>query len=133
MFKTTLYLLTVIPLLTGALNLALGLPGQRLIGARVSSAALSDPLLNSQIRFFAAIWFGFGLVLLLCISDTRKYSVLLKGSFCVIFLGGVGRAVSLLQFGLPATPVGALFVVATVGIELVGMPLLLWWHWRVDG
>ncbi len=74
MFKTTLYLLAVIPLLTGTLDLALGLPGQRLIGARVSPEALSDPLLNSQIRF-----------------------------------------------------------VATVGIELVGMPLLLWWHWRVDG
>jgi hypothetical protein len=62
-FEITLYLLALIPLCTGALNLGMGLRAQGLIGAQLSPEGFRDPLLNSQIRFYGAIWFGFGVLL----------------------------------------------------------------------
>jgi hypothetical protein len=43
---------------------------------------------------------------------------------------GVGRVASIIQVGLPAPElVGArAFVIGTTAIEIVGMPLLWWWH-----
>ena len=130
-FKITFYLLALIPLLTGALNLGLGLQAQGLIGAQLSPEGFRDPLLNSQIRFYGAIWFGFGVLLCVCLSDLNKYSWLLRGSLAIVFLGGVGRVASLVQFGFPTTTLGVSFVVAVTAIEIIGMPLLLWWHSHV--
>ena len=127
-FKTTLYLLAVIPLLTGLLNLGQGVQAQGLIGAQLSPEGFRDPLLNSQMRFYGTIWFGFGVLLCVCLADIKKYSSLLRGSLAIVFLGGIGRIVSLIQFGLPPTTMGTAFVAAVTTIEIIGMPLLLWWH-----
>ncbi len=127
-FEIVLYLLATIPLFTGALNLAMGLPAQALIGARLSPEGFRDPLLNSQMRFYGTIWFGFGVLLCLCASDINAYSSLLRGSLAIVFLGGVGRVASLIQFGFPIGTLGTAFVVAVTAIEIIGMPLLLWWH-----
>ena len=121
-------LLALIPLCTGALNLGMGLRAQGLIGAQLSPEGFRDPLLNSQIRFYGAIWFGFGVLLCVCLSDLNTYSSLLRGSLAIVFLGGVGRVASLFQFGLPTGTLGKAFVVAVTVIEIIGMPLLLWWH-----
>jgi hypothetical protein len=129
--KTVLYLLALVPFLTGALDLMLGLQAQGLIGAQLSPEGFRDPLLNSQIRYFGAIWFGFGVLLFVCLSDITKYSSLLRGLLCIVFLGGLGRVASLFQFGLPQSAQGAAFVVAVTGIEIVGIPILLWWHSHV--
>jgi len=132
-FKAALYLLAVIPLLTGALDLVVGLRVQALIGAQLSPEGFRDPLLNSQIRFFGAIWFGFGVLLVVCLSDINRYSSLLRGSLAIVFLGGLGRVASLFQFGFPTGTQGVAFVVAATAIEIIGMPLMLWWHSHVDG
>jgi Domain of unknown function (DUF4345) len=42
---------------------------------------------------------------------------------CVLFISAIGRAVSMLQFGLPSPP-----LVGATALELAGIPLLLWWH-----
>lgn len=127
-FKTTLYLLALIPLFTGALNVVLGLQAQGLIGAQLSPEGFRDPLLNSQMRFYGAIWFGFGLLLCVCLSNIKIYSSLLRGSLAIVFLGGVGRIASLVQFGFPTEALSMAFVIAVTAIEIIGMPLLLWWH-----
>ena len=132
-FRTTVYLLALVPLLTGALNIGLGLQAQGLIGAQLSPDGFRDPLLNSQIRFYGAIWFGFGVLLWICLSDINKYALLLRGSLAIVFLGGVGRIASLIQFGFPSEALSTAFVIAVVAIEIIGMPLLLWWHSRVAG
>ncbi len=127
-FKTILYLLAVIPLITGALNLGMGFRAQELIGAQLSPEGFLDPLLNSQMRFYGAIWFGYGVLLFVCLSDMDKYSSLLRGSLAIVFLGGLGRTASLVQFGMPAEALGTAFVIAVWMIEIIGVPLLLWWH-----
>jgi len=130
-FRAVLFVLAVIPLLTGALDLVLGLQAVALIGAQLSPEGFRDPLLNGQFRFLSAIWFGFGVLLLVCLSDINKYSSLLRGSLAIVFLGGVGRVASLIQFGFPTGTQGVAFVVAVAAIEIIGMPFLLWWHSRV--
>jgi hypothetical protein len=126
-FKMVLFLLALIPILTGPLDWALGLQAPHLIGARLSVADARDPLLDSQIRFFGAIWFGVGLLLATCATDPRGRSLFLEGLFAVLFLAGIGRTLSIVQFGLPASPEGAAFVVVTTAVEIIGMPLL--WLW----
>jgi hypothetical protein len=131
-FRMIILLAAVVPLLTGPLDLALGAQAPQLIGARLSAHDLRDPLLNSQIRYFGAIWFGVGVLVMMCLSDLKRHSLLLRVTLGVVFLGGLGRTASLAQFGLPTNPIGAAFVTVTTLIEIVGVPLLLWWHAHLD-
>jgi hypothetical protein len=43
----------------------------------------------------------------------------------MVFVGGIGRAISMFIVGMPPAP----FIGFTV-LELVGMPLLTWWQTR---
>lgn len=92
--------MVVIPVITGALNVVMGIQAQGLIGALLSVEGFHDPLLNSQMRFYGAIWIGWGVLLYVCLKDLHKYASLLKGAYLIVFVGGVGRVVSLVQFGL---------------------------------
>jgi hypothetical protein len=109
--------------MTGALDLVLGARVLSAAGAAVSAEALADPVLNSQVRFWGAIWFGCGVVLDVVGRDLHGHALWFRLLCGVLFLSGIGRAVSMLQFGLPSPP----FIGATA-LELVGIPLWLWWH-----
>ena len=63
-FRTLIWILALVPILTGPLDWSMGLQAPHLIGAQLSQQDFRDPLLNSQIRFFGAIWFGVGLLLM---------------------------------------------------------------------
>lgn len=127
-YKTIIYILASVPIITGLMNVFMGLGAQELIGAQLTNSGFTDPLLNSQMSFYGAIWFGFGVFLCVCLSDIRKYSSLLKAALLVTFVGGLGRVGMLAKFGLPSNEIGAAFVLAVVAIEIIGMPILLWWH-----
>jgi hypothetical protein len=126
-FRLVVALLALVPILTGPLDWLLGLRAPQLIGAQLTPAAAAEPLLGSQIRFFGAIWFGVGPLMLICLTDLARYAWILRSVFAVIFLAGVGRLMSILELGLPVDLVGRVFVLATTAIELFGMPLLIWW------
>jgi hypothetical protein len=121
--KTVVQILCLLPLITGAMDLVMGARVLNAAGAALSVEALSDPILNSQIRFWGAIWFGFGVVLWVVARDLHGNALWFRLLCGVLLISGIGRAVSMLQFGLPSPPL----IGATV-IELVGIPLLLWWH-----
>ncbi|NJM44340.1 MAG: DUF4345 family protein, partial [Brachymonas sp.] len=44
----------------------------------------------------------------------------------MIFIGGIGRILSLAMVGTPALPFGAVVWAVTV-LEIVGAPLFVWW------
>jgi Domain of unknown function (DUF4345) len=124
--RITVRILCLIPLLTGVIDFALSTNALATLGVALPKSALEDPSLNSQMRFFAAIWFGFGLMLWVAAGDPVRYSTWFKLMGWILILSGIGRLISTIQFGLPVPP----FVAAMV-LELAGVPLLLWWHARL--
>lgn len=117
--------LSAIALLTGAMDVIVGVQGQAHIGVSAAAVPPFDPVLDSQIRFLGAVWLGLGAIQLLCLGDLRRYGPMLHLCFAIVVLGGVGRAVSLVQVGHPATATGLTFVAVALVIELVLVP----WAW----
>ena len=113
--------LALIPILTGAITMmgvhdplyaALDLPG--------------NPLLDSNLRFLGGVWLGLGLAAFWMVPRLRAQTVLFRVVWGAIFIGGLGRLLSMLVVGWPP----ALFIAFTV-LEIVGAPLFVGWHARV--
>ncbi len=121
-----LKLLAPVPVLVGLFHFFMGAGADALLGAKLPAEVLSDPVLDSQNRFYGTVFMGYGVLVFLCAADLRKYASILRTAAAFIFLGGVARMISVFLHGLPTPP-----VVALIAIELIGMPLLLWWHTRV--
>jgi hypothetical protein len=121
--KVVVRVLCLVPLLTGLVDLALGAGALRAVSVDLPLAALESATLNSQLRFFGAIWFGFGILLWVVAGDLVQHATWFRLMCWILILSGVGRLASMMQFGLPAPPfIGATF------LELAGIPLLLIWH-----
>ena len=114
-------ILAAVPILTGAFAMmgvddplfsSLGLP--------------KDATLDSQLRFLGGVWMGLGLAAAALILRIEKQTDLFRALWGMIFLGGVGRLLSLMMVGVPWPP----FIGFTV-LEVVGAPLFVWWQSRV--
>lgn len=86
----------------------------------------ADATLDSNLRFYGGVWLGLGLAAFWLIPRIERQTALFRALWLMIFLGGVGRAVSLGLMGLPFLP----FVGFTV-LEVLGAPLFVWWQARV--
>jgi hypothetical protein len=100
----------------------------------ISMLGLSDPLyaalnlphdatLDSNMRFFGGVWLGLGLSAWWLVPRIASETALFRAVWLMIFLGGIGRLVSLLAVGLPMLP----FVGFAV-LEIIGAPLFVWWQ-----
>lgn len=70
--KITTILLSLIALLTGAMDVIVGVAGQANIGVGTAAVAPFDPVLDSQVRFLGAVWLGLGVIQLVCLGDLRR-------------------------------------------------------------
>ena len=122
---TLLKFIAPIPMVVGLMHIVLGLQTDVLLGAKVAVELLSDPVLDSQNRFYGAIFMGYGALIFLCTTNLRQHATLFRILSGGVFLGGLARVVSIVLHGVPSTPVLGLIV-----IELLGVPLLVWWHSR---
>lgn len=114
-------ILAAVPTATGLLGLsgvddplyvALGLP--------------CDPTLDSNLRFYAGVWLGLGLTAFYLLPRIEQKTTLFRALWMMIFLGGIGRLLSLALTGMPYPP----FIGFTV-LEVLGAPLFIWWQHRV--
>ena len=121
--KIVTLLLSVIALLTGAMDIIIGVSGQANIGVGTAATAPFDPVLDSQIRFLGAVWLGLGAIQLVCLGNIRRYGIILQLCFAIIVLGGIGRVVSLVHVGLPETSNASTFIAVALTIELLLVPL----------
>ncbi len=78
-------------------------------------------LFDTTFRFYDGVWFGLGVVFLALIPGVERRAEALRVVVTLVFLGGVGRLVSILQVGLPHPAL----IVATIA-ELLYPLLLLW-------
>lgn len=127
-FKTVVLLFAALAIVTGTADMLLGVPGRAALGMQLSAEAANDAVLNSQFRFLASIWLGLGLLLCLCVFRLERYGPVLDGALAVVFLGGIGRILALVDQGFPDTAFSIGFVVLAIAVEIVGMPALIAWH-----
>lgn len=125
-FKIVLWALACAILLVGAVHLLLGLRADALLGASVPEAALNDPTLESQNRFFGVSFTLYGALLILAAGDLRRYAPALQVALAIFFAAGLARLIAWAQFGAPAPP-----ALALLAIELIAPPLLYLWLARV--
>jgi hypothetical protein len=123
---TVLKVLAPIILLVSALHLALGAGADVLLGAKLPPAALVDPALDSQNRFYGVAFGLYGVLLYLCATDLPKYAAVLRCLLLVFLAGGFARLVSIATHGMPPPLVLVLLVT-----ELVVPTLLLAWLSKV--
>jgi hypothetical protein len=79
-----------------------------------------NPTMDSEDRFYATIFLGFGLALLWCAASVDHRSKFIRFLIALFFLGGCARVISILLVGPPN-----LFFQAMTALELL-LPPLIW-------
>ena len=111
-------LLALVPILTGIITM-LGVSDP----LYASSGVPALPVLDSNLRFFGGVWLGLGLALLWLVPRIETESVLFRVVWGGIFLGGIGRLLSMAMVGLPPLP-----FVGFTALEVIGAPLFVYWQ-----
>lgn len=115
-------MLCIIPFVTGGADIIDGVGLLTFAGARLESVA-SDPTLNSQVGFWGAIWFGFGIILWRASSHLQDEADVFRLLCGTIALSGLARLGSTFAYGLP----GPVLTVA-MSVELITGMGFLFWH-----
>lgn len=107
---------------TGATDVTLGGTLLAASGANLAIGASADPLVDSQLRFFGAVWAGYGALLWWAAErpwERRRPLFILA---ITMVLAGIGRAASASIYGVasPAIPV-------FIALELGGPLALFAW------
>lgn len=113
--------LGAVPVLTGAVGM-MGLSDPLYASAEIPAQALLD----SNLRFLSGIWLGLGLAVFWLIPRIEQHTVLYRLLWGMIFMGGIGRLLSMVFTGLPPLP----FIGFTV-LEIVGAPIFVLWQARI--
>jgi hypothetical protein len=83
--------------------------------------------LDSHFRYLSGLLLGIGLAFLACVPRIERRGSLFRTLGAIAIVGGLARAVSLVQVGPP----GAEHQFA-LAMELGTVPLLMAWQWRVE-
>jgi hypothetical protein len=118
LFQGIMAILAIIPLVTGVLTM-MGLSNPEYKSAGFPMHLVMD----SNLRFYGGVWFGLGLVLLWMLPRLHQEGALFFAFSLTIFIGGLGRLLSMVYAGWPPVP----FIAFTV-LEIIGMPLLVLWQ-----
>ena len=119
--QIVMVILGAVPVLTGLIGL-MGLADP--LYARLNLTP--DNTLDSNLRFYAGVWLGLGLAAWWLVPRIEHETTLFRALWLMIFLGGIGRLLSLAMAGLPLLP----FVGFTM-LEILGSPFFVLWQSRV--
>lgn len=84
------------------------------------------PGFDSMMRFVGGLWLGIALLLAWGIPRIEHKGPALRAAWLLVLCGGLGRCVSLLQYGA-ASPE---FIVSAV-VEVLAPPLMMLWQLRL--
>jgi Domain of unknown function (DUF4345) len=120
--------LQIVTAFLGLVPVATGLIGMSGISDPIyaSLGLPANPLLDSNLRFFAGMWLGLGLAIFWLVPKIEQQTILFRAIWGMIFVGGIGRIVSMLFVGLPPAP----FIGFTI-LEIVGAPIFVIWQRRI--
>ncbi|MEM8501252.1 MAG: DUF4345 domain-containing protein [Pseudomonadota bacterium] len=111
----------------GSMHIVFGLGADQMLGAIVSSQSLTDPVLDSQNRFYGAAFILYGVLLFVISQNLNQYSRILSCLLWVFLGAGLVRIISVILFGWPPP-----FVISLLVIELALPALLLVWFSRIS-
>lgn len=114
-------LLGVIPVVTGVLTM-MGLADPIYAAAGLPVHALLD----SNLRFLGGLWLVVGLAMFWVIPRIERETALFRALWLMIFVGGVGRLLSMALVGAPPWP----FIGFTL-LEIIGAPFFIAWQARL--
>ena len=120
-FQYTMGFLAAIPFVSGILGM-LGVDDPLYQMIQITP----EPLLDSNLRFFAGIWVAMGIAMWCILPRIQWHAPVFRLIWGSIFLGGMGRVLSMLLVGMPPLP----FVLFTA-LEVIGAPLFIWWHKQI--
>ena len=115
--RSILAVIGLVAVITGALGVQAGVMDE-FYGISVSQHP-GHIILDSNLRYFSGLWLGLGLIMFWMIPSIETHKILFRLMAGMIFIGGVGRVISMFAIGLPSIP----FVIFT-GLELA-FPLLI--------
>lgn len=118
--QVTLGVLALIPAASGLAGM---LAGPSVIPQDNSTV---DASLDSEYRFANAFWFATAPIIWAALPRIEQRGTVLRAALGTVFVGGLARALSWRRSGRPNPA-----FVAAIGLELVGMPIILEWHRRV--
>lgn len=110
-----LRIVAIFAMVTGLVDVVAGTGILPSLGSAISPEAASDPGLDSQFRFLSAMWLGYGVALYWASKDIVGRLPVLNILALAMFVGGLGRLISIAVNGAPPP---AMF--AFLAIELVG-------------
>ncbi|MGD0820539.1 MAG: DUF4345 domain-containing protein [Desulfomonilia bacterium] len=119
--QVTTAILGLVPVITGIITM-LGIYDPIYASAGVPRF----PLLDSNLRFFGGVWLGLGVAILWLVPSIEKQGTLFRVIWGAIFLGGIGRLLSMVFLGLPPIP-----FIGFTALEIIGAPLFIYWQYRV--
>ena len=117
--RRTLYVLSVIPILTGAWTVALGADS-------VLGAGDASPELESELRFYSVWWIGAGLFLIWLAPRVEERTLETRVFCALLFLSGLSRLFAAVATDWPSTG-----QIALMAVELVLAVVLAVWQARV--
>ncbi|CAN5157281.1 hypothetical protein BH11ACT3_BH11ACT3_00130 [soil metagenome] len=82
--------------------------------------------IDSEYRFVNVFWLAAGVILVWSLFRAAERALITRVALIIAASGGIARLISIAVVGLPH-PV----FIATIGLELVVVPLVIWWHSRV--
>ena len=110
--------LGIIPIATGIVGL-FGLSDPIFANSGIPANAILD----SNLRFFAGVWLGLGIALYWLIPSIERQTVLFRVLWGMIFIGGIGRLLSIIFLALPPIP-----FIGFTALEIIGAPFFIWWQ-----
>jgi hypothetical protein len=112
--------------IAGLVPVGAGLAGV-LLGPSFAGHAIAGASLDSHFRYLSGLLLGIGLIFWALISTIERRGDLVRALTFIVFVGGLGRAVSLLQVGAPDGGMRLALI-----MELVVTPLICLWQFRVE-
>lgn len=88
--------------------------------ASIPGSVPVNATMDSEDRFYATLFLGFGLTLLWCVGSIERRSKVIRFLVALFFLGGCVRIISMMLVGPPN-----LFFQAMTAVELL-LPPLIW-------
>ena len=114
-----LYVLGAVPVATGLLGIIAGPTG-------APGGAPAVASVDSEYRFVNVFWLAAGLILWWTLRKAAERALVTRVVLIIAASGGIARLISWAVVG-PPHPV----FIGTIVLELVVVPLVIWWHARV--